>query len=127
MRRVQKNCLTLVVDVCNDTFGKFKGALNAAIRRAGFGGALRVLVYKCRELNFNEYVRELNSVVANNYSVSIFVYEFDDLNSLINELSRNVFNGCDSYSVLSTIDLPTGINYEKLDLGKSAEHVAMRK
>ncbi|GAB6947363.1 hypothetical protein JCM16161A_14930 [Vulcanisaeta sp. JCM 16161] len=113
MRKVQKNCLTLVVDVCNDTLDRFKGFMNTVIRRAGFGGAVRVLVYKCRELDFNKYVRELNSVVANNFSVSIFVYEFDDINSLINELNKNIFSGCDSYSVLSTIDLPIG-NYEKL-------------
>ena len=114
MRKVQKNCLTLVVDVCNDSLDRFKGVMNMVIRRAGFGGAVRVLVYKCKELDFNKYVRELNSVVANNFSVSVFVYEFDDLNALINELSKNIFSGCDSYSVLSTIDLPTGINYEKV-------------
>ena len=114
MRRAQKNCITLVVDVCNDTLDRFKGFLNTAIRRAGFGGAVRVLVYKCKELDFNRYVRELNSVVANNFSVSIFVYEFDDVNAVINELGKNIFSGCDSYGVLSTIDLPAGINYEKL-------------
>ncbi|ADN50336.1 hypothetical protein [Vulcanisaeta distributa] len=114
MRKVQKNCLTLVVDVCNDTLDRFKGVMNAAIRRVGFGGALRVLVYKCRELDFNKYIRELNSVIANNFSVSIFVYEFDDLNAIVNELNKNMLHGCDSYGVLSTIDLPASINYEKL-------------
>lgn len=113
MKRVQKNCITLVVDVCNDSLNKFKGALNTAIKRAGFGGALRILVYRCRELDFNNYVRELNSVVANNFSVTIFVYELDDLNAVFNELNKNIFSGCDSYSVLSTIDLPAGIDYEK--------------
>ncbi len=39
VRKVQKNCLTLVVDVCNDTLDRFKGVMNAAIRRVGFGGA----------------------------------------------------------------------------------------
>ena len=114
VKRVQKICITLVVDVCNDSLNRFKGILNTAIKRAGFGGALRVLVQRCRELDFNSYVRELNSVVANNFSVTVFVYEFDDLNAIINELSKNIFSGCDSYSVLSTIDLPAGINYEKL-------------
>ncbi len=52
--------------------------------------------------------------MANNFSVSIFVYEFDDLNAIINELNRNIFNGCDSYGVLSTVDLPAGISYEKM-------------
>ncbi|WP_243675177.1 hypothetical protein [Vulcanisaeta distributa] len=114
MKKTQKTCLTLVVDVCNDTLDRFKGFMNTAIRRAGFGGALRVLVYRCKELDFNNYVRELNSVVANNFSVSIFVYEFDDLNAIINELSKNIFSGCDNYGVLSSIDLPANINYEKL-------------
>ncbi|MGC8607046.1 MAG: hypothetical protein ACP5GZ_04745 [Vulcanisaeta sp.] len=114
MKRVQKNCLTLIVDVCNDTLDKFKGAMNTVLRRAGFGGALRVLVYKCKDLDFNKYIRELNSIVANNFSVTLFVYEFEDLNSLINELNKNIFSGCDNYGVLSTIDLPASINYEKL-------------
>ncbi len=39
MRKVQKRCLTLVVDVCNDTLDRFKEVMNAAIRRVGFGGA----------------------------------------------------------------------------------------
>ncbi|WP_243666400.1 hypothetical protein [Vulcanisaeta sp. JCM 16159] len=46
--------------------------------------------------------------------MSIFVYEFDDLNAIINELSKNIFSGCDNYGVLSSIDLPANINYEKL-------------
>nr|KJR71544.1 MAG: hypothetical protein TU36_07360 [Vulcanisaeta sp. AZ3] len=114
MRRIQKNCLTLITNVCNDSFDKFKDVLNMAIRKTGFGGALRVLVYKCKDLDFNRYIRELNSIVANNYSDSIFVYEFDDLNELIKELDKNIFSDCDNVDILSTIDLPAGIRYEKI-------------
>ncbi|MGC9152386.1 MAG: hypothetical protein ACP5GY_01465 [Vulcanisaeta sp.] len=114
MRKIQKNCLTLVIDVCNDSFDRFKSVLNTVIRKAGFGGALRVLVYKCKDLDFNRYVRELNSVVANNFTVTIFVYEFDNLESLIKELNNNIFSNCDNVSLLSTIELPININYERL-------------
>ncbi|WP_252900367.1 hypothetical protein [Vulcanisaeta sp. JCM 14467] len=50
MRKVQKNCLTLVVDVCNDSLDRFKGVMNMVIRRAGFGGAVRFSFISVRSL-----------------------------------------------------------------------------
>ena len=115
MKGYQKNCITLIIDVCNNSLDRFKSVLNEMIRKVGFGGALRVLVYKCRELDFNRYIRELNAVMANNYTVTVLVYEFDDLNELIKEVSKDVFGKCSSVNTVSTIELPAGINYEKLN------------
>jgi len=114
VKRARKNCITLVTDVCNDSLDRFKSVLNTVIKRAGFGGALRILVYKCKDLDLNRYIRELNSVTANNYTVTIFVYEFDDLSELVKEINKNIFSGCDNTSLISTIELPISANYEKL-------------
>ncbi|WP_069806741.1 hypothetical protein [Vulcanisaeta thermophila] len=113
MRRVAKNCLTLVINVCNDNLDKLKNLMNTAIRKVGFGGLVRVLVLKCRDLDFNRYIREVNEVVANNYTVTILVYDFMDMDQLIKELS-NKLTGCNTEGILSTMELPQGFNYEKV-------------
>jgi len=107
-----KECVTLILRACNEDLGKISKAMQLAMRKAMGVGLLRVMVNVCEDLDFDAYIRELNSNLANNFNVSVVIYEYNNLEEIIKGMKKDI-SGCTSGIVMSTIDIPS-INYEKI-------------
>ena len=101
---LRRKCVELIVDTCD--LARLGRALSDALSRAGFGGLLKIMVYLCPGTDYGQYIRELNRVIANNYSTSMIIYEYRDIGDLMRGLGRDL-EGCGSREVISLIEMPS--------------------